>query len=126
MFAERINEQDNDYFEIALNGEKTKFFCNRETLDNGRRGNWILYENTPMGQIRHDRDQYSNDILERVQIHLNERPIYGKRIRIEGVSDQAYFDENVADWLEDIKQIFGGEWVAEWEAWSKCALFERV
>lgn len=104
MFAERINEHDNDYFGIALNGEPTKFYCRRELLGNGRSGHWILYENTPMGPIRHDRDQYSNDILERVQIHLNERPIYGKRVRLEGVSDQAYFDKNADDWLEDIKK----------------------
>lgn len=123
---EKIND---DEFYFLVDGEK-KYCCAREhVLVDGseRRGFWLLKLLSLMGPLVVERNQYSNDIREMVNIHENGksgRPVFGARFRIECPS-RAYYDVNVNDWLEDIKTLFPGEWSAEYDDWRRLASFER-
>lgn len=95
---ERVDD-DGNFFTILVDGEPL-FICEREYVrQKGTfiRGYWLLKQIIPgFGPVVLERDQYSNDIMERVGIHVNEKPIWGDRYRIE-CHTREHYDVNVAN-----------------------------
>jgi hypothetical protein len=119
--VERVETGDND-FDVTVDGV-VMFSATREHLKNGRRGHWLLSMNTPMGFLEVDRDQYSNDIMERCSIHVNERPYYGHRFKIP--CDKKAFHAHMIDVIHDLEFYLGGEWDAEYRDWDGYAVYVR-
>lgn len=72
--AQRLDDGDETFF-IVIEGA-IKFKCERETLQDGKRGLWLVFhadeEGNALGSSI-DRDQYSNDIIERAVIGKYDR-----------------------------------------------------
>jgi len=122
---EQVNVDD-DRFDLYIVGEKA-FICEREYVTvRGRpqRGHWLLKMVTGMGPLIVERDQYSNDIRERVQIHVEDRKVYGNRFRIECV-DRPTYNVNVNDWLSDVSTLFPGHWSAYYDDHNRWAVLEK-
>lgn len=125
MSLERIDIDENQF---AIRG--TAFSAVREYLPDGRRGNWVLYMNGPLGELIVDKDQYSNDLLERVELHvrgahsLNAGHYYGHRFKLN--MPKGEFLERSATLIADAEFFFGGEWKAEYFDWDRQAVFSRV
>lgn len=113
---------DGNEFHILVDGEK-KFVCEREVLKDGSRGFWLLKMPTVLGNLQVDRDRYSNDLIERVGIHVNERQVYGKRFKLQ-VATEANFYANINDWIEDLSVQFGNEWSGEFDEFMNEAIIE--
>jgi hypothetical protein len=122
---EQVNVDD-DRFDLFVDGERA-FICEREYVTvRGRpqRGYWLLKMVTGMGPLIVERDQYSNDIRERVQIHVEDRKVYGDRFRIECI-DRSYYEINVNDWLSDVSTLFHGHWSAYYDDFNHWAILEK-
>jgi hypothetical protein len=124
---ERVDDDGNVCFSILVDGELA-YTCEREIVrhkGNYIRGYWLLKQNIPgLGPVVLERNQYSNDIMEQVEIHVNERPIWGNRYRYECPS-QEHYDANVKDWVEDFSIILRGTWNAYYDDFRNLAVFER-
>ncbi len=122
--SHRISRVDVDAnaFHIEVDGVR-KFRCQREFLEGGRRGHWELVYFSAIGALIMDRDQYSNDIMEKVWIHLNERPLYGSRYKKYCTPEE--FNKGVATWVQVLATEFGGTWTAEYDSYSDRAIFEK-
>jgi hypothetical protein len=125
---ERVDDDGNVCFSILVDGEHA-YTCEREIIPgkNGSytRGYWLLKKSIPgFGPVVLERDQYSNDILERVDIHENVKPIWGDRYRIE-CHTRAHYNVNVADWIEDLSKITGHSWNAEYDDVRNLVVFEK-
>lgn len=125
----RISGDDNDSFSMSRNGlPLSDWFCEREHLGGGKRGNWILFRRTLAGMLEADRDQYSNDIIERLDIYLQDpdrkapRPTYGMRFKC--MCAKAEYLERRPTWVADLEYQFGGTWSADYHEWEgKAVLF---
>ena len=129
MRADRVKEVevDSNEFHLYIDGE-LKFICEREHITfkgSPARGHWLLNMVTPLGKLIVERDQYSNDIRERVQIHAEGRRQYGDRYRIPCV-DRATYEANIERWIKDAKVVFGEAYSGEYESWNKSALLEKI
>jgi hypothetical protein len=122
---EQVNVDDNR-FDLFVDGERA-FICEREYVTiRGvpQRGYWLLKMVTGMGPLIVERDQYSNDIRERVEIHVHDRQVYGKRFRIECI-DRSYYEINVNDWLSDVSTLFPGHWSGYYDDFNNWAILEK-
>jgi hypothetical protein len=110
---ERVDSAGGNEFRILVDGVPM-FYVERDRLSDGRRGHWALkmFVNG-IGTMIVDRDQYSNDLFERVSIHENERPVYGDRFRFDCTREQ--FDTEILKWLDEFQQVLGGDWRADFE-----------
>lgn len=121
----RITRVDVDQNKFLVDVDGSPMFeCEREFFKNGRRGVWLLTTATSIGRLIMDRDQYSNDILEGVKIHLNERPVYGSRFKKDCTRDE--FNKNAVNWPLSLAEEFGGTWSAEYDVYTGRAIFEKV
>jgi hypothetical protein len=123
---EQVDVDDNE-FHLLVDGERA-FICEREHVvirGEARRGYWLLKMITPIGPVIVERNQYRNDIRERVDIHVNERPVYGQRLRFVCV-DVLTYGVNVNDWIEDLTMLYGGEWSAYYDDYNHWAILEKV
>lgn len=72
--VKRLDESDESFF-IVIEGV-IKFKCEREYLEGNKRGVWLVYhadaDGNPLG-AHIDRDQYSNDIIERAVLGKYDR-----------------------------------------------------
>jgi hypothetical protein len=121
---EQVNVDD-DRFDLFVDGERA-FICEREhVVVRGRpqRGYWLLKMVTPLGPLIVERDQYSNDIRERVQIHVEEKKIYGNRFRIP--CDASSYATNMLSWLSDISSMFPGEWSGYYDEHNGWAVLDK-
>jgi len=121
---EQVNIDDNEFW-LYVDGVKT-FVCEREYVTiRGLpgRGYWLLKMITPMGPLIVERDQYRNDIRERVEIHVNDRPVYGNRFRIQ--CDEPSYTVNVYDWLSDLGTLFPGHWSGYFDSHNGWAVLEK-
>ena len=122
---EQVNIDDNEFW-LYVDGVKT-FVCEREYVTvRGlpQRGYWLLKMVTAMGPLIVERDQYSNDIRERVQIHVEDRPVYGNRFRLE-CPTRAYYDTNINDFLSDVSTLFPGHWSGYYDDHNRWAILEK-
>jgi hypothetical protein len=123
--AIREDAPDGDSFDILWNG-KRELRAERETLADGRRGNWLLFLDTLIGPVIVERNQYSNDLMEIAQMHLDGSRPFGQgaaKFRVE--CSKAHYLVNIADWLEDIAFQFGGEWTSDFYEWENRAVLMR-
>ena len=114
---DRINIDEN-CFCFSRNGQELQeWFCEREVLKDGMRGNWLLMRRTVAGLLIADRDQYSNDIIERLDMFPNdpenENP-YGTRFK--RVCTMSEYLDGWPDWVADLEFQFEGTWIAEYSA----------
>lgn len=106
-----------------------KFVVEREHLKDSRRGFWLVKMPTSVGLLIVDRDQYSNDIIERTKMYLTGRagragrPIYGHRFK-DPCTKQEFFAHS-ATMIADLAFEFGGEWCGEYYDWEDCAVYAR-
>jgi len=106
-----------------------EFFCEREDLGGGKRGHWLLMRRTIAGLFEADRDQYSNDIIERLDNYLNDPNRQGARsygIRFKRKCTKAEFLMSWPDWKADLEFQFDGEWTAEYYDWEGKAVLTKV
>jgi hypothetical protein len=124
--AERVNSPDGNSFDVLWNGKKV-LHAVRETLDYGKRGNWLLFMESATGkQLIVARDQYSNDLMEIAQMHCDgTRPFGGPTAKFRIECSKAEYFENISDWLLDIEFQFGGDWVGDYYEWENRALLIR-
>lgn len=123
---------DENTFGFKRNGlEVDEFFCEREHLEGGKRGNWLLFRRTIAGLLEADRDQYSNDIIERLGIYLDDpnrqtpRPLtYG--IRFKKQCTKAEYLENWSTWCAELEFQFDGNWTADYHDWEGKAVLTKV
>lgn len=124
----RVDHDDTPRFELVEESGACRFWAIREdiTRPDGTpgHGHWILYMDTPLGGLEVDRDQYSNDLIERVEITLEGvRPIYGHRFKVK--QPKPRFSEKCRDYIADLEMIYGGEWVAEYYEWEGKGVLTR-
>jgi hypothetical protein len=126
--AIREDAPDGDSFDILWNG-KSELRAERETLPDGRRGFWLLYLDTLIGPVIVERNQYSNDMMEIAQMHLDGSRPFGAglspKFRVE--CSKAHYLMNIADWIADIEFQFGGEWTSDYYEWEgRAMLIKKV
>ena len=127
----RVDREDYDNnvrFDLVSEDGEVRYWAIREDLTDKdgkhRYGNWILYKLTPLGGLEVDRDQYSNDLIEKVEITLSgEREIYGHRFKMK--DSKAQFLHNARDYIADLEMVYGGEWVAEYYEWEGKGVLTR-
>jgi len=121
-----LQEFDDNQFTITADGVAV-FICERERITiqgEPRRGFWVMKLLTPMGPVVVERNQYSNDLLERASIHINDRPIYGTRFKFE-CETICSFKANIERVLKEAERTFGGSWYGEYDSHTKLATLEK-
>lgn len=137
---QRVDSDDENAFAILNNGKSIGFWAEREKLSSCRtetrlaweteqsttsvrRGAWLLWRNTIIGPVIVDRDQYSNDLMERVDCFVNGNGrscSYDRRFKVP--CTRSTYLEHAHIWCENLAFEFGGEWVPEYYDWDKQAV----
>ena len=124
---DRIEIDENTFCFKRRGEELQEWFCEREVLKDGRRGNWLLMRRTIAGLMIADRDQYSNDIIERLGIFLEGKPVafapYDRRFK--RACSKAEYLENWSTWCAELEFQFDGVWTAEYQDWDGLAVMSK-
>ena len=131
MKVTRHDVDDNIFYFQRDGQELQEWYCEREVLKDGRRGHWLLMRRTIARLMEADRDQYSNDIIERLDIFLDDPDRRTPRrltynIRFKRQCTKAEFFEAWPTWKADLEFQFSGEWTAEYYEWEGKAVLQQV
>lgn len=122
---------DGNTFYVEVDGD-VKYTCYREYIEDPKnpgtykRGHWLVSVVIGDRVVIIDRDQYSNDILERISIHEGGRPMFfTKRVWFD-CRDREQYELMVGDTLKWSVRHLEGDWVASFESWENRLVLERV
>lgn len=129
MKVERIDDDGNRF--NVVSGGHVQYFAEREVIrgkdGQTKRGHWLLYFKVDglgfgFDWIIVDRDQYSNDLIERIECGLYE-PVSLKKFKLQ--LDKTEWHDVRSTVIADAESFFGGEWVTDYHEWEGMAVFMR-